>query len=329
MINPTSGTPPTPYTGSFTASFTATINYSANGSPSSTSFTATATISQRSNALRILVVPMGDGTQPYSTYFTSGDNQTLQNAMATMSRIYPVPSGVGDLCPPPPVGAPALAPVAAVGAGTGSVDAGPHVYAITFSDANGQESGPSPLSAGISLGAAGPVAVSALPLGPAGTAARNIYRSKTGTTTGQYYVATVNNNTDTSFTDTTSDANLGRLVSNCRSTATGGIRYTVDPTMLDLQGLGYLSGGVFCGTGANWDGVKGQLAQFLQVWNTANPTNSADRVLGVIDGGKSKDSNSGCNVGMAWLISNEAWAPRVPATAGSRQRARRPAAYSG
>src|SRR5207245_2136297 len=86
MLTPTSGTPPTPYTGSFTATFTGTINYSANGSPGSTSFTATATISQLSNALRILVVPMGDGTQPYSTYFTSGDNQTLQNGMATMAR---------------------------------------------------------------------------------------------------------------------------------------------------------------------------------------------------------------------------------------------------
>ena len=49
----------------------------------------------------------------------------------------------------------------------------------------------------------------------------------------------------------------------------------------------------------------------------------------MIDGPKSKDSNSGCNEGMASLISNEAWSRLVPDTPGTRQNPYGSPSYSG
>jgi len=53
------------------------------------------------------------------------------------------------------------------------------------------------------------VALTAIPSGPAGTTGRKLYRSKVGTTTPLYLVATLADNTTVTYTDTTADASLG------------------------------------------------------------------------------------------------------------------------
>lgn len=203
-------------TGAFTATFTATISYqsktSSNATPVSGSKTfttmpgttnaITASVEKKTNALRILVVPMGNVNQTFSSQFSSNARAAVQNGMLALSRMLPVPSGTGDL---------------------------------------------------------------------------------TGTT--------------------------------------GGIRYTINPTLLDVSSM--MSGGKFCGTGRNFDAIKGLLAQFLQSWNTANPSYTADRVLGVVDQAISNGGSSGCAEGMAAVNSPEAWGraiydqPGAPSMTGS------------
>jgi uncharacterized repeat protein (TIGR01451 family) len=108
-------------------------------------------------------------------------------------------------------------------------------------------------------------------------------------------------------------------VSNSLS-GTGGIRYTINGGALNLTGL-LGSDGKFCGSPANWDALKAQLAQFLQSYNNnvVNPV-PADRVLGVFNPsmshGPTTDPGSTCYEGQASLISNEAWARLVPGAAG-------------
>ena len=58
------------------------------------------------------------------------------------------------------------------------------------------------------------------------------------------------------------------------------------PTLLDLGSTGSSSrllNGKFCGTGANYDLIKAELAQFRLSHNTVNPNAQANRVVGVVD----------------------------------------------
>lgn len=80
----------------------------------------------------------------------------------------------------------------------------------------------------------------------------------------------------------------------------GGIRYEIDPGMVDVTSS--YSNGKFCGGGSNFDAIKSELGQFLLSWNTANPTKPADRVLGVVDEAISHgvaSSGGACVEGMA------------------------------
>jgi virginiamycin B lyase len=103
MLRPTS-------TASFTISFSGTISYTATpsgGTPTSgrvtfstmpgTSSPISATVGAQTHGLRVLLVPMGDASQPYSTQFTTAGTQAAQSAMQTVSRVWPLPDGVGDL----------------------------------------------------------------------------------------------------------------------------------------------------------------------------------------------------------------------------------------
>jgi len=95
----------------------------------------------------------------------------------------------------------------------------------------------------------------------------------------------------------------------------GGVRYTVDTaTMLDLRSL-FVSG-KFCGTGSNFATIKGLLAQYLLANNTANPSATADRVVGVVDGAISLGGSSGCAEGMASVSSAESWVRLIPDATG-------------
>lgn len=95
---------------------------------------------------------------------------------------------------------------------------------------------------------------------------------------------------------------------------TGGLRYSVTPTLLDLRALNVLdANGKFCGTGSSYDLIKAQLAQFRLSHDTANPNAKANRVVGVVD-----PSTVGlgppdpCFEGMSVVGSQEAWALALP-----------------
>jgi Right handed beta helix region len=106
-------------------------------------------------------------------------------------------------------------------------------------------------------------------------------------------------------------------IGNLGSTGTG-FRYSIAPTLLDLGpgGLNLLSAGEFCGTGPNYDLVKGQLAQFLLSHNATNTSARANRVVGVVDPVVAREPPAACFEGMAVVNSQEAWAIATPGKAG-------------
>ncbi|HVQ88508.1 MAG TPA: hypothetical protein VMT88_10025, partial [Actinomycetes bacterium] len=95
----------------FTATMTVRINYSAITGSGATPVTGSVNfttrpgttnpistvVEKRSNALRILVVPMGDPTVSYAQQFTSTDQSTTSGAMRALARTLPVPDGASDL----------------------------------------------------------------------------------------------------------------------------------------------------------------------------------------------------------------------------------------
>lgn len=111
-----------------------------------------------------------------------------------------------------PLAAPAAAAVA-TGSGTGgSIAAGTYAYVITFRNSSGGETTPGPVSNVVTTtGATSSINLASVPLGPAGTTSRGIYRSKTtfGLTGPYWWVGTINDNTTTTFgPDTLADASL-------------------------------------------------------------------------------------------------------------------------
>ncbi len=152
----------------------------------------TATVEKKTAALRVLVQPLGDPTQSYSTWFTDADRITMQNAMTTLSRIFPVPDGTGDL-----------------------------------------------------------------------------------------------------------------------SGTTGGVRYSINPSVLDIRSL-LRADGKWCGTELNWSAIKATLAQHLQSWNTANPNATADVVVGAVSSTKSGDGTEGCAEAMSIPASPQMWVRSIP-----------------
>lgn len=197
-------------TGVFTASFSISVTTVAKSGSTTLAATnttlrtlpgtttpITASYDRKTNALRILAVPMGDATKPFDTQFRTEARTAVQSGMAALSRLYPVPRGVGDL-----------------------------------------------------------------------------------------------------------------------RGGTGGIRYTINAGMLDLGALALLDGtGKFCGKSSNHELLRPQLAQFLRSWNAANPTATADLVVGVVDEAISQSPTQGCADGMATPNSSEAWVRAIPATA--------------
>ncbi|MFN2615468.1 MAG: hypothetical protein ABR552_11710, partial [Actinomycetota bacterium] len=89
----------------FTATFKATVTFTVDGAVQQYVFATTKLIQQRTNALRILVVPMGDPAKDYRSQFSLSAEGATRSGVATLDRIFPVPDGVGELCPPPPPGA--------------------------------------------------------------------------------------------------------------------------------------------------------------------------------------------------------------------------------
>jgi CSLREA domain-containing protein len=118
-------------------------------------------------------------------------------------------------------------------------------------------------------------------------------------------------------------------VGNLGSTAGEGLQYTINPTVLPLNtmidrttGKALIGdptttyAGKFCGTGASYDALKGQLYQMLRSWQTANPAIQVDAVLGVIDPAIAAGPPNPCFEGMGQLGSAEAWAQAISGRAG-------------
>ena len=78
--------------------FTLTVTYDRTGATGQTvAATTTATIDKKTNALRILVVPLGDPSNTRAVQWSSAAQSELQNLLTNAARAYPVPSGTGDL----------------------------------------------------------------------------------------------------------------------------------------------------------------------------------------------------------------------------------------
>lgn len=100
---------------------------------------------------------------------------------------------------------PVSAPTAAIN-GAGNIDAGAHSWKVSFVTLAGESTG-GPVSNVLVLGGASEVGLTGIPTGPAGTTARNIYRTLAGG--GKYYlVDTINNNIATTYTDNLDDATV-------------------------------------------------------------------------------------------------------------------------
>jgi hypothetical protein len=108
--------------------------------------------------------------------------------------------------------APTVAPTAVAG-GAGNVEAGIHTWVVEFVEGgftaplNTSESGPSP-SVSLNLAVNSQVNLSNIPIGPAGTTARYIFRTALGDSVPRY-VGQIPNNVATVFTDNVSDATVG------------------------------------------------------------------------------------------------------------------------
>jgi virginiamycin B lyase len=98
------------------------------------------------------------------------------------------------------------------------------------------------------------------------------------------------------------------------ATPVPGLRYTIDPTLINI---GPLSGAKYCLTATEFNGLKGTLAQFLQSWNTANRNAPADVVAGLLDAAISNGSASGCAEGLGAVNAPEAVIRVVPDAPGT------------
>jgi streptogramin lyase len=111
FVLPSSLLAPASTTAAFTLTFVLTIGYSATpagGAPTSgtvifrnppgtTTGAITLNVDKKSNAIRILVQPMGDATKTFASQFSAAAQSSVQEGLLTLSRIAPVPDGTGSL----------------------------------------------------------------------------------------------------------------------------------------------------------------------------------------------------------------------------------------
>lgn len=106
--------------------------------------------------------------------------------------------------------APDAPAVALAGAGAGNVDNGAHRYQVTFVTADG-ETQAGTASAAVTVAdksVNGKVTVSSIPLGGAAVTSRKLYRTAAGGSV-YYLLATIADNTTTTYTDNIADSSLG------------------------------------------------------------------------------------------------------------------------
>lgn len=121
--------------------------------------------------------------------------------------------------------APTALTAALAGLGAGNVNSGAHRYLATFVTADGETEAGIVSAAVTTTGGNGQVALSAIPIGGSAVTQRKIYRTAAGGST-YLLLATIADNTTTTYADNIADANLG---AGAPSTNT-----TVDPTLTAL-----------------------------------------------------------------------------------------------
>jgi hypothetical protein len=111
FIVPASTLAPADTTDRYTVTFSTTIGYRSrtgggatpvDGSVTLSKFPGTAddiakVVETRTKAIRLLVVPMGDAAQSYDSQFNAAARDELARGMQGLSRLYPVPAGIGSL----------------------------------------------------------------------------------------------------------------------------------------------------------------------------------------------------------------------------------------
>lgn len=119
--------------------------------------------------------------------------------------------------------------VGLAGAGAGNLSDGDYTYVVTLVNANGETHEGSE-SATVTVAdhtSDGQIDLSSIPIGAAGTTARKIYRTEAGGSAHKL-VATINDNTTTSYRDNVADADLGATAPT--ENTTGDQQMTSDPT---------------------------------------------------------------------------------------------------
>ncbi len=116
--------------------------------------------------------------------------------------------------------APTAPTVALAGLGAGNVNNGAHRYRVTFVTADGETDGGaiSAIVTVANLAVDGQVAVSAIPLGGSAVTSRKLYRTAAGGST-YLFLATIANNSATTYTDNIADGSLGAAVPATNTTA--------------------------------------------------------------------------------------------------------------
>lgn len=152
---------------------------------------------------------------PFTTPRASGDY-----AIASTGAVFTAPYLLGAQA----AAAPSISTT-----GGGVVDVGQHIWGVTYGDDVG-ETALSTLATDFLVFTVGsPISVTLLiPISPySGTKRRNIYRTKSGTSSPFLLVGTVNDNSTTTFTDNIADASLGAA-----APATGTNLLTLNATAL-------------------------------------------------------------------------------------------------
>jgi hypothetical protein len=149
-------------------------------------------------------------------------------------------------------GGPGSAPTAAVVAGS-SLGIGAYKYTVTFGDGSGGETIAGPSVTATTTSGNQNVNLSAIPTGATGTTKRNIYRTTVGGSTYQF-LASINDNTTTTYSDTTADASLGLTVRPLHPSFGGSIfiQDSSSHTMLTIANDGTFLGNVLA---KSWGGA--------------------------------------------------------------------------
>lgn len=120
------------------------------------------------------------------------------------------------------------APAVVLSSGAGNVDNGAHRYRVTFVTADGETQG-GDISAAVTVAdksVNGKIELTAIPLGGSLVTSRKIYRTAAGGSV-YYLLATLSNNTATTYTDNIADASLGAAVPGSNTTGDPELRLLI------------------------------------------------------------------------------------------------------